>query len=107
MSDFLSHYRLVLAYGALTIGLLLGLYRIETLAVRNCNSIEGLKANVRQEAIEEGDEAIRTYEDLDQTLALLELARTQEIEEAALRRRDRELAKRDRKLERFAARECT
>lgn len=89
---YCAQHRAVIAYLVVLAVATAGVYRVETLAVRNCNQIERLKADVRQEAIQ-------AYENLDRTLHLLMLERTAEIEAVAREQRDT-------KLERFAAREC-
>jgi len=61
-------------------------------ATMNCLEIEKLKTEFRAEALE-------NYANLDRTLRVLDIERTPEIEAVAQRQRDRKLA-------RFAPREC-
>lgn len=78
---------------------LIGLYLIGQYAednrqqvVESCQDIEALKTGVREEAIQD-------FSRLDETLALLGIARTPEVVAVATRNRDE-------KLKRYAARDC-
>lgn len=65
---------------------------IATFAEANCLQIEALKTEFREQALE-------SYRNLERDARLLGIPLTRELREAAI-------ASRDRRLERFAAREC-
>ena len=65
---------------------------LDALAARNCMSIEALKTQFREQAIE-------GYQNLERDARLLGVVLTPELRQAAVESRDKKLA-------RFAAREC-
>ena len=86
------YHKTFLAFAALTIALLIGVYRVETLAVRSCENVEELKTAQREEARE-------SFRNLDRNLKLLGIAKTPEVVRAAEKSRDD-------KLRRFASHSC-
>lgn len=89
---FVRHHKDTLAFLTLTAALLIGIWRVETLAVRNCENVEALKS-VQREAAREN------YANLERNARLLKLELTPELRRVAREGRDAT-------LKRFASHRC-